>query len=119
MKALVGSLATAALLCLFIVVQSSLAVPNDLFCDGPWNGCGSTEFCILEIGRCTGGPGYAAYDQVGSDETGCAQSSEVSCYDDINTSVCMYKYYAKWNDGVCSQVINPCGPSSLSANVCE
>ncbi len=122
MKALVGSLAAVALLCLFFVIRSSFAVPNDYFCDGPWNGCGSTKFCVQEDGQCLGSSDlYAAYDQIGADQTGCAPSSEESCYNDIEYAVCRYKYYVTYNveEQTCDDLIDNCEPDLIWANVCE
>jgi hypothetical protein len=109
MKVLIGSLAAAALLCLFIVSRSSFGQPNDYFCDGPFNGCGNTNPCFYFGGSCgANNTPYAAYGFLGADAYSCEPSSEEDCHDDIDYAVCQYKYYATYDDGTCLDEIMAC-----------
>ncbi len=119
MKALL-TCSTAALFCLLALAQSSLGQPNDMICNGPWNGCGVSVYCFHDSGQCEdGGPAYEAYDQIGWDMYTCVKASEESCYNTIPVPECSYVYYQTWNMGVCSNKITNCEPQDSWGDVCQ
>ncbi len=94
MKTFVAS-CTAALVCFLVALgRIAFAVPNDEFCDGPFNGC-SPGTCIVNSGKCTNGETpYVAYDlSINVYSYACNLSSESNCNPDGNIAFyCDYVY---------------------------